>query len=133
MTFEENLWLAVVTKLFKLCSSELDERSLSPVEVESIVKWYLLNNEYEEHLSNPMNRSQSVSNLKTAAERVSTAINWIGGAKNINKIFNMYTEIKDDIKKDSKRLHSTKHLILNRLQYGVCKLMEANLDTESLT
>lgn len=97
------------------------------------MKWYLLNNEYEEHLSNPINRSQSVSNLKMAAERVANVINSIGGAKNINKIFSMYTEIKENIKKDSKRLHSTKHLILNRLQYGVVKLMEANLDTQSLT
>lgn len=67
VTFEENVWLAVVTKLFKLCNSELDESSLSSAEVEGIVKWYLLNNEYEEHLSNPINRSQSVSNLKMAA------------------------------------------------------------------
>lgn len=64
-----------------------------------------------------------MQNIKTIAEKVRDIVHRIGGAKNINSIFTLYTEIKEDIKKDSKRLLSTKNLILNRLQYGVCKLM----------
>lgn len=130
---EEVLWLAVVAKLFKLCQTHLDEKSFSSSEIESIVKWYLLNNDYEEHPSNPLNRSQSVSNMKAIIQRVSEVINWVGGAKNITKVLNIYSELKENVKKDSKRLNSTKYLILNRLQHGVCKLLQNNLEHESLT
>jgi hypothetical protein len=80
--------------LLKLATTKLLSESLSPSEVDYILKWYLLNNEYEPHLSNPINRSQSINNMKQIAEYISELIKKIGGAKNINKIFNIYTEIK---------------------------------------
>jgi|JI61114BRNA_FD_contig_31_1554899_length_858_multi_1_in_0_out_0_2 hypothetical protein len=61
--------------------------------------------------------------MRNLSEYVSDVIKKIGGANNINKIFKLYGEIKEDIKKDIKRLKSTKHSILSRLQYGVFKLL----------
>lgn len=92
-------------------------------ETDNLLKWYLLNNEYEATLSNPINRSQSITYIKQLSEYVSDAIRMVGGAKNINKIFKIYTNIKEEIKKDHKRLAHAKALVLERLQYGVFKLI----------
>lgn len=113
--------------------STLTSETLTAPYVEGLLKWYLLNNEYEEQLSNPINRSQTTNNMRAISEHMSDVIKRVGGANNINKIFRIYKEVKNDIKNDTKRLINTKLVILARLQFGVYKLMEDNLDPHSLS
>lgn len=70
--------------------------------------------------------------MRNLSQYVNNIIKKLNGT-NINKIFKIYAEIKQDIKKDNKRLTNTKYNILARLQYGVYKLMENNLESKSLT
>jgi hypothetical protein len=74
-------------------------------------------------MSNPINRSPAVNNIKFIAEKVSEIIGKAGGACDIHRVFEMHSQIKEQIKKGSMRLLNAKHLILKRLQFGVWKLM----------
>ena len=65
-----------------------------PEEIEALVKWYLLNNNYELNMSNPVNRSPAVMSIREIAESVSMILKKCGSACTINEILRKYAQIK---------------------------------------
>ena len=130
---KEAKWLSVVHTLLKLATKEYHAETMTPEEIEAMVKWYLLNNSYELNATNPVNRSPSVNQMREIADTVAEILQKAGHLCSISKILLICTHIKEFIKKDHRKLLSEKYLILNRLQHGVSKLLEKSVDPEGLT
>ena len=101
------------------------------IDEETLVRWYLSNNDYELIATNPVNRSASVNEIKEIGEIIKELLST--KSLSISAILSIYTQMKEKIKNNHNKLLSCKHIELNRLQYGVEKLVNKNVDSQELT
>ena len=114
-TFSENRWLSVILKLLKLSpKSKLTDD-------ETLIRWYLSNNDFELIATNPVNRCSAVNEIKEIAERIKEILG--SNIISISTILSIYSQMKEKVKNNPFKLLSCKHIELNRLQYGVEQLL----------
>lgn len=79
-------------------------------------------------MTNPVNRSPAVNSIREIADAVSDILNKASESCSINKILKIYALLKEEVRRDNTKLVSYKYLTLNRLQFGVSKLLENSVN-----